>query len=463
MQLIDPSKKQCKEALNRKNEQPVVDLKSLLTIAATALLSTAPSSIAHAETVDQTLSQSNRYVEDNWSFDTAFLGYSEGDRVSAAEGVFSATRLFENDEVLNIKLTVDALTGASANGAVAQPNVQTFTRPSGSGQYTVAPGDTPLDDTFHDTRVQLNAQWTQPLFDHTRVSGGVHLSKEYDYLSLGLNSNVAIDFNQKNSTISFGGSLFQDTITPEGGIPIAFSSMAIRTDQNDSEWQNEFNDTRSGSEETKLTADVLLGFTQVINRRMLMQFNYSYSVVDGYMTDPFKIISVVNSEGLTQDNIYENRPDKRTKQSMYVQSMYHFDITVLDLSYRYMSDDWDVVSHTIDTRFRIPFGNDSYIQPHIRYYQQNAANFFSPFLNQEEYKISPPNFTSADYRIGEMSTYTLGVKYGTVINHGNDISFRLEYYHQSPTDSGFESPGALAQLSLYEPIEALIFQMNYSF
>jgi hypothetical protein len=172
---------------------------------------------------------------------------------------------------------------------------------------------------------------------------------------------------------------------------------------------------------------------------------------------------VVNDEGITQDNVYENRPGKRTKQSMFVQSMYHFDSTVLDLSYRYMSDDWDIVSHTMDSRFRIPFGSESYIQPHIRYYQQSAANFYRPFLNMNEYLINKPNFTSADYRIGEMSTYTLGVKYGTVINHENDISFRLEYYHQTPTDAGFESPGALAGLELYEPIDALIFQMNYSF
>ena len=443
-------------------------MKSLLTMATTALLSSTGGNVVHAEPIDQTLSQrtsvtGDTATEDNWSFDTAFLSYSEGDRVSAGEGIISATRLFENDEVLNLKLTVDTLTGASANGAVTQPTVQTFTRPSGEGQYTVAPGNTPLDDTFHDTRVQLNAQWTQPLFDNTRVSGGAHLSKEYDYLSLGINASMAVDFNRKNSMISFGGSLFRDTITPEGGIPISFSSMVIRMEQNDTEWQKEFNNTRNGSEESKLTTDILLGFTQVINRRMLMQFNYSYSVVDGYMTDPFKIISVVNSEGLTQDNMYENRPDKRTQQSMYVQSMYHFDTTVLDISYRYMSDDWDVVSQTIDSRFRIPFGNNSYIQPHIRYYQQSAANFFSPFLNEEAYKMTPPNFMSADYRIGEMSTSTLGIKYGTVINHGNDISFRLEYYHQTPTDSGFESPGALVKLSLYEPIDALIFQVNYSF
>jgi hypothetical protein len=58
--------------------------------------------------------------------------------------------------VLNLKLTIDSLTGASATGAAAQPNVQKFTRPSGEGSYQTQAGQTLLDDTFKDTRVQLN-------------------------------------------------------------------------------------------------------------------------------------------------------------------------------------------------------------------------------------------------------------------------------------------------------------------
>ena len=124
--------------------------------------------------------------DNSWKLDSAFLFYSEADRVSAGELILNAQKTFDSEEVLNIKLTVDTLTGASANGAVAQPSVQTFTRPSGNGQYLISAGDIPLDDTFKDTRVQLNGQWTQPLSPDYKVSGGFHLSKEYDYLSLGI-------------------------------------------------------------------------------------------------------------------------------------------------------------------------------------------------------------------------------------------------------------------------------------
>ena len=422
--------------MNQKTDK--TNIKAALTIATAALLGT--NSLVHAE------STANAEVN-SWEFDSAFLFYSEVDRVSAGEAIINAKKTFENEEVLNIKLTIDTLTGASANGAVVQPTVQTFTRPSGNGQYVIASGDVPLDDTFKDTRVQLNAQWTQPIASNYTVSGGVHLSKEYDYLSLGVNGNVAIDFDRKNV--------------------IAFKQYKLSEligDSNSSSWDDSFAQTRLGSEDDKTTADILLGFTQVINRRMLMQFNYSYSMVDGYLTDPFKILSQVDNNGVAQDYLYESRPDSRIKQSVYAQSLYHFDTTILDVSYRYMWDDWEIDSHTIDTRFRIPlggsFGTESYLQPHFRLYQQSAADFYQPFLQDNEIL---PQFASADYRIGEMTAYTVGLKYGLLVNNGHELSFRLEYYHQAPTDAGFDAPGVLKDVDLYPTIDAIIAQVTYSF
>ena len=441
-----------------KHKTEKTNIKAALTLATAALLGT--SNLAQANTVSPASTK-----ESTWDFDSAFLFYSEVDRVSAGEAIFNAKKTFANDEVLNLKVTIDALTGASASGAVAQPDVQTFTRPSGNGQYTIAPGDTPLDDTFHDTRVQFNGQWTQPIAPNYTASGGVHISNEYDYLSLGINGNLAFDFDRKNSTFSAGFSYFQDTFTPEGGIPKAFSSMLLIGDSRSANWDDEFANTRIDSEDTKTTTDILLGFTQVINRRMITQFNYSYSMVDGYLTDPFKVISKVDGvTGYTQDNIYESRPDSRIKQSVYAQSLYHFDSAVLDVSYRYMWDDWEITSHTLDTRFRIPlgdaFGTESYIQPHFRFYQQSAAEFYQPFLIDG---AAMPTYASADYRIGEMTTYTVGLKYGLLVNNGHDLSFRLEYYRQAPTDAGFDAPGVLNDVDLYPTIDAIIAQVTYSF
>jgi hypothetical protein len=441
--------------LNKTSKQAnkTPNIKAALSLATGALLGTSvlTAGAAQAEEVDE------------WQFDSAFLLYSEVDRVTATEAIIAGTKVFENDEILSLKLTVDALTGASANGAVAQPKAQTFTRPSGNGQYVTPAGETPLDDTFHDTRVQLNGQWTQPLSENITGSVGGHFSKEYDYLSLGVNGNLAYDFNKKNSTVSMGLSYFQDTFTPEGGIPKPHSSMLVG-DSSAPEWDTEFAKTRIGDSDDKSTADILVGFTQVINRRMITAFNYSYSMVDGYLTDPFKVVSVLNNDGLAQDYIYESRPDSRVKQSTFMQAKYNFDDsllnTVADVSYRYMWDDWGINSHTIDTRFTVPIGATSYIEPHIRFYQQGAADFYQPYIIGEQ---APIGFVSADYRIGEMTAVTVGAKYGVVLNDGNELSFRLEYYRQTPTNAGFAELSALKGQDIYPVVEAIIAQVSYSF
>ncbi len=396
-----------------------------------------------------------------WEFDTAILYYGESDRVSLVEGVFNAKKDFSDERILSSKLVVDALTGASASGAVAQPNVQTFTRPSGNGEYQIGAGNIPLDDTFKDTRVQLSSQWTQPLWQNTRGSGGANISKEYDYLSIGVNGSIARDFNKKNQTLSLGLSYQFDSIDPVGEAPVALSKMVLRQDYaNEDDFLTAFNATRDTDSKDKNTIDAVLGFTQIINKRTIMQFNYGVSVADGYLSDPYKVLSLVDNQGLTQSIVYENRPDKRTKQNIYWQTKYAMDNGFVDVSYRYGTDDWDIDSHTIDSRLRFNLNSRAYIQPHLRYYTQSAADFYKPFLNEN---AGLPEYASADYRLGEMTAITVGLKYGYKLANGNEWGVRLEYYEQSPKDAGFEEPGVLQDVDLYPSIKAVIAQVSYHF
>lgn len=400
--------------------------------------------------------------ENAWKIDTALLLYSEQDRVSAVESVIAASKDFGDQHIFSGKLVIDTLTGASASGAVPQDKVQTFSRPSGNGQYQIEANTLPLDDTFHDTRVQLNAQWTQPIMQDTRVSSGVHFSKEYDYLSLAVNASLARDFNNKNTTVSAGFSYANDTVDPEGGRPVAFSSMVINQGQFSSEdaYRNAFDLTRQDDSDTKSTLDLMLGLTQTINRRMIMQFNYGFSKVDGYLTDPFKVLSVVDMSGTSVDTLYENRPDNRTKHNVFIQGKYAFDAGVADLSYRFATDDWDIDSHTVDSKFRFNLSDNSYLQPHIRFYQQSAANFYQPFLTEG---TELPAYATADYRLGEMTAFTLGLKYGMTLESGNELAFRVEYYQQNPKNNGTPLPGQLQQQDLFPSVKALMAQVSYSF
>jgi hypothetical protein len=116
-----------------------------------------------------------------WDVDASLLFYSESDgRVRDVSLNALARKELREDSFLDLTLVFDSLTGASPSGAVPSTEVQTFTRPSGEGQYTVAAGEQPLDDTFLDTRTALSATWEWPVTRLARLSVGASMSDEYD-------------------------------------------------------------------------------------------------------------------------------------------------------------------------------------------------------------------------------------------------------------------------------------------
>ena len=137
-----------------------------------------------------------------------------------------------------------------------------------------------------------------------------------------------------------------------------------------------------------------------------------------------------------------------------------FNGDVLELSYRYMTDDWDIDSNTIEARYRFNFGANRYLQPHVRFYQQTAASFYDTVLFAG---VPLPQYATADHRLGEFDGLTLGLKYGQATARGSEWSARIEYYTQTGNASPGSAVGALANLDLYPDLNALIAQFSYKF
>lgn len=385
-----------------------------------------------------------------WEIDAAFLYYSEQDRVSAAEPTIFATKTFADESKLNLNLVVDTLTGASPNGAAPSDQVQTFTTPSGNSSYQIAPGELPLDETFHDTRVQVGANWEAPISRLTRYNVGANISSEYDYNSASISGGLAHDFNRKNTTLSVGVAYAADTIDPEGGIPTPYASMAAQG----------ATQPRDGDSESKNVFDIMLGVTQVINERTVMQFNIGTSQSSGYLNDPFKIISIVDSNGRPQDYIYESRPDSRSKNYFFWSTQYHLtNNDTADFSYRYMTDDWGINSHTVDLRYRWNINDRWYLQPRLRFYQQTAADFYRHSLVQG---VTVPEDISSDYRLAEFDATTIGFKLGYALSSHSEISARLESYQQKGDTKPSDAVGVQKQYEMFPDLDASIFQITYS-
>ena len=434
---------------NRKNKRSV---SATLAAATCALLGTTVATPVDAQ------------EEPKWDFNTSLLYYGEdNDRVQDASFKSLARRLFGDDKYLSIGLTVDSLTGATPSGAIRQDIVQTFTRPSGNSAYSVAAGELPLDDTFLDTRVALIAGWQQPAGEKGLLSVGLSASREYDYLHTGINASYAHDFNKRNTTVSAGFAFAQDSIEPVGGAPMPLTPMLDVGDTSN----------RLGDQD-KDVLDLVLGVTQVISRDLVVQANYSFSRSEGYLNNPYKVLSLV--DGITGDTLpripgpdggpsgqflFENRPDERTQHSIYAQAKYNMNGKVLDASYRYMTDDWEIDSHTIDVRYRLPIGERSYLEPHLRYYTQSEAEFYR--LSLDSSLPSLPTFASSDYRLGNFDGTTVGVKYGWKTRSENDMSVRVEWYTQSGSVPSGQLIGNQAGRDNFPDLNALIVQFSYRF
>jgi hypothetical protein len=418
--------------------------------------------------------------EPAWDFNTALLYYGEADgRVQ--DGSFKALvqRRFEDDRILSIGFAVDTLTGATPNGAIPYSGAQTFTAPSGESTYTTEPNEIPLDGSFVDTRIALTANWLQPLGRLFTINAGLSGSSENDYTHFGANLALTRDFNKRNTTLSLGVAVARDDINPVGGTPVPFSPMldaVEREDDDDGDDDKKIQVMRAGTlgDQRKDVYDLIFGVTQVVNRNLLFNFNYSYSESGGYLNDPYKILSLVDeitgdpiartpapgTEGPSHEYRYENRPDERTKHGFFGQAKYFMSGKVLDLSYRYMTDDWNIDSHTVDMRYRLPFKNGNYFEPHIRLYTQTAADFYQITLVDG---TQPFSFASSDYRLGEFDAITVGMKFGWNTRFGKEMSIRLEYYKQdgdAPADQIF---GNQADRELYPDLDAIIAQFSYKF
>ena len=405
-----------------------------------------------------------------WDFNTSLLYYGEdGGRVQDLSFKSLSRLTLVDDRILTLGLTVDTLTGATPNGAIRQDAPQTFTRPSGVGGYDVPAGELPLDDTFKDTRVALTANWQQPVGEKGMVNVGASASKEFDYLHTGVNLRYAHDFNQRNTTVSGGVSYGLDRIEPVGGTPTPLTPMGDFSERLDDE-----DDAYYGfGDEDKDVLDVVLGVSQVISPDVLVQLNYSYSRQDGYLNNPYKVLSLVDPVsgdvlprvpgppgGATGQYLFESRPDQRTQHALYMQGKVNLDGNVLDASYRFATDDWEIDSHTLDLRYRWPVGESSYLEPHLRFYSQSEAEFYRLSLDSSQ---PLPEFASSDYRLGDFDAITAGLKYGWKTRNDNDMSIRVEWYLQSGTVPSNQLIGDQAMRDNYPDLNALIVQFSYRF
>ena len=411
--------------------------------------------------------------------DSGILYYHENGRVQAIEPELNLSQKINEDSTLTFGVAADALTGPTPLGAVPSTLAQTYVRPykviplgtpvtmtTASGGSTVVlvppptgaktqtlaastivpPNTYPLDHSFQDDRAAGHVGWEQALTSTLKLDGGLAYSREHDYRSESASVGLAKDFFTHNTTLNAGLNYESDLSFPIGGTPTPLTVM-------NGDWK--------GPDASRHEVDAVAGITQVMSRRWLATLSYSYADSHGYQNDPYKIISVVDPiTGQPASQLYESRPESRRKQSVFLDNKFHLTSDVISVSVRAYKDHWGIKSATVDLRYRYQIGEDYYLEPHARYYEQGAADFFHYYLVSGE---AMPQYASADTRLAQFHAETVGLKFGMPLNEGSEFNIRIEYYDQHGNGSPANAIGQLKQQNLFPDLQALTVLLGYNY
>ena len=170
--------------------------------------------------------------------------------------------------------------------------------------------------------------------------------------------------------------------------------------------------------------------------------NYSYSDSSGYLTDPYKVLSVVDpvtgelvartpapgATGLSASTASKAGRTRAGARACMPNTGTTSPSACCNSPTGIPPTTGQFDSSTLEARLRWPFGSSNYLEPHLRYYTQTAASFYRYSLVRGE---PLPQFASADAGLGNSMPRPLGLKYGHTTADGNEWNARLELYRQS--------------------------------
>jgi hypothetical protein len=348
-----------------------------------------------------------RAQEESWSVDYSYSLYSEDDVDSSKLNAGSAERYDIDTHLLSMR---GPITGRMDFGIDLVHETM-----SGATPWFVEPdanGDPVLVMTgasVEDTRTDFNGHGTY-YFDTARLNLQSGYSTEDDYSAINVGFGTEHDFDEKNTTLSWGLGLSMDELDPT---PTA---------------TNPNPDT-----EDKRTISVMAGWSQVINRSSAFQAILSYQNGDGFLSDPYKLVSVAGS------NVADNRPDTRNQFALMTRYRRHFPSVTgtLHLDYRFYYDDWDINSHTVELAWYQTLFEVLTITPSVRYYSQSQADFYGPFFVNA---LGAGDHASSDYRLSPYGALSGKLKVETRIS---DWPFHMSWKLGASYER-YQSSGSLA-------------------
>jgi hypothetical protein len=213
------------------------------------------------------------------------------------------------------------------------------------------------------------------LYDNTVMGAFYTYSDENDYEANTTGFNISHDMFSDLTTVALGFSYGWDTVK--------------RVDA-------------PQFEEDLTRYQYRVSLSQVLTSKIKASVSYEATIEDGYLNNPYRFVIIGNVPQGLGSEIY---PGTRTSQATAVRATKYWDFrAATSLGYRYFRDTWDIVAHTVDFTYSQYFGDRWLTDLYLRYYTQDAANFYSNNFSVRQ------NYMARDKELSSFDSYSIGAK-----------------------------------------------------
>jgi len=149
-----------------------------------------------------------------------------------------------------------------------------------------------------------------------------------------------------------------------------------------------------------------LSLSQILTRNAILDLNFEGITDQGYLQSPYRKIryfdpTVPGKQFTLADQIY---PNTRTSTAASADLKYYLPWrAAVTGQYRFYNDTWGITGHTVEIDYTHPLRHWIF-DGSIRYYRQNAANFYSDLFPRANYS----NFEARDRELAAFHSISLG-------------------------------------------------------
>ncbi len=391
------------------------------------------------------------YLQDTWSGATPILTAPEAFLTVSGASAYPRSASFADGDLVPY--------GPDASGTrVAQPELIHM-----------------LSSASAETRRQADFTLTRE-WDEMALDLGAGVSDEPDFTSHFGSINARRDFNQKLTTVNVGLSYTDSDVEATLGPVVDWTDYGYYLNATD---DPKITIVESNGQQIQVFSgnrtewSAAAGLTQVLGRNSTLSTGLAFTRSSGFLENPYKLVMVafadpgINIGGLDLTrlfNVPENRPDERNLWTWNTEFSHYFAApdAALHLDYRLSHDDWSITSHTLEASWSQGVGASLIVAPRIRYYSQDAADFYRPyFIFGEAAPVQSPggplDFTrfpvdhyASDHRLSGFGALSAGITLTKRFGNGVSLEGGAEYYeHGGDLKLGGGGEDAYADFDYY--------------